>query len=213
MTHMIVVGCGRVGSTTARELAARGHDVVVVDRRKEAFRRLGADFPGSTVTGVGFDRDVLREAKISPESGVMAVTSGDNSNILIARVAREMFGVSTVVARIYDPRRAAIYQRIGIPTVATVTWATDRILSIVDPEHRNALWTEPTSGFSVIEHHASPSQAGRRLGDFGEARILLVLRNGRPIDLGKDGLVQEGDSLFVAGMPTDFVSLDEEVRS
>ena len=112
--HVIVVGCGRVGSEVALNLASTEHDVIVIDRKVESFRRLGDDFKGTTMVGVGFDRDVLTEAGISPNCAVAAVTSGDNSNILIARVARETFGVKHVVARIYDPRRASIYERLGI---------------------------------------------------------------------------------------------------
>ena len=110
---MIIVGCGRVGSSLARQLTTEGHDVVIIDRNASAFRRLGDDYAGRTLTGIGFDRELLIEAGITKDSAVMAVTSGDNSNILIARVAREMFGVERVVARIYDPRRAAIYERVG----------------------------------------------------------------------------------------------------
>ena len=122
--HVIVVGCGQVGSTVANELVERGHDVVVIDRHREAFRRLGSRFTGATMTGVGFDREVLSRAGITDQCAVMAVTSGDNSNILIARVARETFGVERVVARIYDPKRAVIYERLGIPTVASVSWTS-----------------------------------------------------------------------------------------
>ena len=132
--HVIVVGCGRVGSTIARELAAEDHDVVVVDRRSEAFRRLGSDFAGRTLTGIGFDRDLLQSAGITEHSAVLAVTSGDNSNILIARVARETFGVQRVVARIYDPKRAVIYERLGIATVATVAWTAARAIRLVVPD-------------------------------------------------------------------------------
>ncbi len=126
--HVIVVGCGRVGSDVARNLAISGHDVVVVDRKAEAFRRLGENFSGKTLVGVGFDRELLAAAGITEESAVAAVTSGDNSNILIARVAKETFGARHVVARIYDPRRASIYERLGIATVATVAWTSERVL-------------------------------------------------------------------------------------
>ena len=138
--HVIVVGCGRVGSSVALTLSSAGHDVVVVDRKADAFRRLGDHFVGTTLVGVGFDRDVLTSAGITPESSVAAVTSGDNSNILIARVARETFGVAHVVARIYDPRRASIYQRLGIATVATVSWASERVLRfLTDSETLNKI--------------------------------------------------------------------------
>ena len=121
------MGCGRVGSTLAREFQNLGHSVAVIDQDREAFRRLGADFNGLTVAGIGFDRDTLLEAGIERADAFAAVSDGDNSNILAARVARETYGVKNVVARIYDPGRAEIYQRLGIPTVATVLWTTDQI--------------------------------------------------------------------------------------
>ena len=122
------MGCGRVGATLARTLASGGQQVAVIDMDPKAFRRLGSDFEGKTVTGVGFDRAVLTAAGIKQAYAFAAVSSGDNSNILAARVARETFGVEHVAARIYDPRRAAVYQRLGIPTVATVRWTADQII-------------------------------------------------------------------------------------
>ena len=118
------MGCGRVGSSLATALEAAGHSVAIIDQSKEAFRRLGSDFKGRTILGVGFDRDTLLEAGIDGADAFAAVSNGDNSNILAARVARENYGVTNVVARIYDPGRAEIYQRLGIPTVATVIWAS-----------------------------------------------------------------------------------------
>lgn len=127
--HVVIIGCGRVGSTIAAQLTQDDHDVVVVDKNPDAFRRLGENFTGRTVVGIGFDRDVLRSTGISDSSAVIAVTSGDNSNILAARVARELFGAQHVVARIYDPQRAEVYERCGISTVATVSWTSQQILS------------------------------------------------------------------------------------
>ena len=115
--HVVVVGCGRVGSEIAGSLHQQGHTVSIIDKRKDSFRRLPKGFAGNRVVGFGFDRDTLREAGIAEAGAMASVTSGDNSNIMSARVARETFGVERVVARIYDPRRAAIYQRLGIPTV------------------------------------------------------------------------------------------------
>jgi trk system potassium uptake protein TrkA len=120
--HFVIMGCGRVGSLLALSLEKLGHDVAVVDQDQTAFRRLGSAFEGRRITGIGFDRDTLNEAGIDKAYAFAAVSSGDNSNILAARVARETFGVEHVVARIYDPGRAEIYQRLGIPTVATVKW-------------------------------------------------------------------------------------------
>src|SRR5205085_5041059 len=122
------MGCGRVGAALAQTLEQQGHTVAVVDQDPTAFRRLGAGFGGRRVTGVGFDQDTLREAGIEEAGAFAAVSSGDNSNIIAARVARETFSVKKVVARIYDQKRAEVYERLGIPTVATVPWTADRLM-------------------------------------------------------------------------------------
>ena len=114
------MGCGRVGSTLARSLEERNHTVSVIDSNADSFRRLGPSFGGVKVLGIGFDQEVLKEAGIDKADAFAAVSSGDNSNIIAARVARESFGIQKVVARIYDPGRAEVYQRLGITTVATV---------------------------------------------------------------------------------------------
>ncbi|MEK7425536.1 MAG: TrkA family potassium uptake protein [Actinomycetota bacterium] len=178
--HVIVVGCGRVGSTVAVEMAANGHDVVVIDRRREAFRRLGAEFEGTTITGIGFDRGVLERAGITPQSAVMAVTSGDNSNILIARVARETFGVDHVVARIYDPRRAAIYEGLGIATVASVAWTAGRVLQLVLRNAEATEWVDPTARFAMIERRVPAGAAGMSVSQVEQSgvRIVLLSRDG-----------------------------------
>src|SRR5262245_19171635 len=120
--HVVIMGCGRVGSTIAHSLETRGHVVAVIDQNPDAFHRLGTEFGGLTVTGVGFDREVLIQAGIERADAFAAVSSGDNSNIISARLARETFGIERVVARIYDPKRAEVYERLGIPSVATVRW-------------------------------------------------------------------------------------------
>ncbi|MFL6109636.1 MAG: potassium channel family protein, partial [Marmoricola sp.] len=122
------MGCGRVGSTLARSLEDRDHTVSVIDSNPDAFRRLGPSFNGLKVTGYGFDQQVLTDAGIERADAFAAVSSGDNSNIIAARVARETFGIQQVVARIYDPGRAEVYQRLGITTVATVKWTADQVL-------------------------------------------------------------------------------------
>lgn len=213
--HMIIVGCGRVGSTIARDLAAAGHDVVVIDRNPDAFRRLGAAFPGRTVVGIGFDRDVLTAAGITEHSAVMAVTSGDNSNILVARVAREMYGVDKVVARIYDPRRAAIYQRLGIATVATVAWTSSQILSFVMPDRGVSEWTDPTSRFILVERRVPATAAGQSVSGFGDRgiRVVLLTRNGECDMPAGSMLIQEGDMLHLLGTPSDINAYDSSSTS
>ncbi|HLV58810.1 MAG TPA: TrkA family potassium uptake protein, partial [Natronosporangium sp.] len=126
--HIVIMGCGRVGSTLAERLEEQGHSVAIIDQNAEAFRRLSPRFGGQTVTGTGYDREVLAEAGIDHADGFAAVSSGDNSNIISARLARETYQVPRVVARIYDPKRAEVYERLGVPTVATVRWTADRIM-------------------------------------------------------------------------------------
>ncbi|WP_121867829.1 potassium channel family protein [Glutamicibacter nicotianae] len=135
MAHFVIMGCGRVGVALAHTLDSAGHSVAVIDQDPHAFRRLSKDFSGTTVTGMGFDKDTLDAAKISEAYAFAAVSSGDNSNILATRVSRETYNVPHVVARIYDPGRAEIYQRLGIPTVAAVRWSTDQVLRRILPDY------------------------------------------------------------------------------
>ncbi len=208
--HAIVVGCGRVGSTVASELVADGHDVVVIDRRAEAFRRLGADFAGRTMTGIGFDRDLLSAAGITEQSAVMAVTSGDNSNILIARVARETFGVRHVVARIYDPKRAVVYERLGIPTVASVSWTSGRVLRAVLPHGTDVEWADPTSTYVLVERRVPAAGAGRSVADMRSAggRVCLLTRSGRAQLPTATTLLQEDDVIQVMVQGVDVAHVD-----
>ena len=151
------MGCGRVGSSLARSLEKRGHTVAVIDIDVDSFRRLGPDFAGKTVKGVGFDREVLLEAGIEQADGFAAVSSGDNSNILSARVVRETFGVDNVVARIYDPGRAEVYERLGIPTVATVRWTADQVLRRLLPAGSEPQWRDPSGSVRLMEVHVDRS--------------------------------------------------------
>jgi len=202
--HVIVVGCGRVGSTVARELVALSNTVCIIDRRADSFRRLGPDFTGRTLTGIGFDRGVLTEAGISPDCAVMAVTSGDNSNILIARVARETFGVERVVARIYDPRRAAIYERLGIATVASVAWTAARALRHVLPDDGSTDWVDPTARFALVERRVPASAAGTSVAQLEQAgvRLALLRRNG-DARIPESGLLLQQDDIVHAMVPGD----------
>ena len=149
--HVVIMGCGRVGSAIALELETAGITVSIIDQSREAFRRLGGAFKGTTVTGIGFDRDILIQAGIEKADAFAALSNGDNSNILAARVAREVFGVKNVVARIYDPARAEIYQRLGIPTVATVLWTTDQIMRRLLPEGSRSEWQDASGKVQLIE--------------------------------------------------------------
>ncbi|MDQ3600691.1 MAG: TrkA family potassium uptake protein [Actinomycetota bacterium] len=198
--HVVIMGCGRVGSTLAHMLEARGHSVAVVDQNAEAFRRLGAGFAGRRVTGIGFDRDTLTEAGIEQAQAFAAVSSGDNSNILSARVARETFGVDNVAARIYDPRRAEIYQRLGIPTVATVRWTADQMLRRLLPQGSQPEWRDPSGTVRLAEVHVGEHWVGERLTRLEElsgARVAFVTRFGEGVLPAADTVVQEGDLFHV----------------
>lgn len=203
---MVIMGCGRVGSMVAIELDGRAHDVVVIDRDPDAFRRLGPDFGGTTVTGVGFDWDTLREAGVETTDAFVAVSSGDNSNIVSARVAREDFNVGTVVARIYDPRRAEIYQRLGIPTVATVRWTADRILRRLLPGGIHEDYRDPSGNVQMAEVTVSPTWVGQTYGRLEQecgVRIGYVSRFGQGLIPAGDTVVQESDVVHVLVMTDD----------
>lgn len=198
--HIVIMGCGRVGSTLAHSLEARGHSVAVIDKDPDAFRRLRPDFTGLTVTGNGFDREVLIEAGIERADAFAAVSSGDNSNIISARVARETFGVSRVAARIYDQRRAEVYERLGIPTVATVRWTADRMLRHLLPHDQVELWRDPTSTVSIVEvpvHAGWRSRPLRQLEDACGARVAFIMRFGLAALPTPSTVLQDGDQVFM----------------
>ena len=153
------MGCGRVGSALARSLEDRNHTVAVIDAEPDSFRRLGPDYNGTKITGFGFDRAVLIEAGIERADAFAAVSSGDNSNIIAARVARETFGLKEVVARIYDPGRAEVYERLGITTVATVKWTADQVLRRLLPAGAEPNYRDPSG--TRCRSAMSGSAAGR----------------------------------------------------
>ncbi|MEV0560119.1 potassium channel family protein [Dactylosporangium sp. CA-152071] len=198
--HVVIMGCGRVGSTLAISLEQRGHSVAVIDSDADAFRRLGGDFTGATVTGIGFDRDVLLSAGIERADAFAAVSSGDNSNIISARVARETFGVERVVARIYDPKRAEVYERLGIPTVATVRWTADRMLRHLVPEGNVEIWRDPTSTVSIMEIPMHPDWIGHSVGDLearSGTRLAYLMRFGLAMLPTSSTVIQDGDLAFM----------------
>lgn len=208
--HVVIVGCGRVGSTLARELTALGNTVAVVDRRADAFLRLGDGFSGQTIVGIGFDPDILVAAGIERASALAAVTNGDNSNIMIARVARERYGISSVVARIYDPKRAEIYERLGIATVATVTWTSERIMRRIVADRPSVEWTDSTAELLVVERIVGDAWVGERvtLLNNGPANVVGVRRYGKALIADDEVLVQQGDVLYVAVLAADIGALD-----
>lgn len=199
--RVVIMGCGRVGSSLATAMSERGNDVVVIDRERDAFRRLGPGFAGRTVVGVGFDRDVLVAAGIETADAFAAVSSGDNSNIISARVAHEIFEVPRVVARIYDAKRAAVYERLGIPTVATVPWTTERFVTALSGTGSEPLWRDPSGTLVLLPIDVDESWIGVDAGRFQEftgARIAFLRRMGRVVLPEARTVIQLDDELYAA---------------
>src|SRR5690348_4418630 len=197
------MGCGRVGASLADSLARIGHEVAVIDRDSTAFHRLSPEFAGERVLGMGFDRDVLVEAGAEKADAFAAVSSGDNSNIISARVARETFGIERVVARIYDAKRAAVYERLGIPTVATVPWSTDRLMRMLLPDGVSSAWREPAGTVAILPLPLHEDWVGRSVRDLERAtgsRVAFIVRFGTGVLPKPDTAVQAEDTIYVAAV-------------
>ena len=199
--HVVVMGCGRVGSAIARRLEQIGHSVAVIDQDPEAFRRLGPEFAGRQVTGLGFDRQTLLDAGIDTAGAFAAVSSGDNSNIISARVARETFGVEHVVARIYDSKRAEVYERMGIPSVATVPWTVSRLMRELLSVKVSEIWREPTGKVLLMRVTVTDGWVGRPLAELetaSGARAAWLVRFGDAQLPTPATVLQTGDHLVLA---------------
>ncbi|WP_067599904.1 potassium channel family protein [Nocardiopsis listeri] len=216
--HIVIMGCGRVGSTLAHTLVDLGHTVAVIDQDPDSFRRLRGSVAKHAVRGVGHDREVLLSAGVDRASAFAAVSNGDNSNIIAARVAREAFGVENVVARIYDPRRAEVYQRLGIPTVATVSWTADSILRRVLPGDGGLdtapEWQDASGTLAMREMPLPSGWAGSTVAELEESvplRLVYLVRRGR-ITLAASGeTLVEGDVLHVVAHGRDMGELTERL--
>ena len=199
--HIVILGCGRVGSLLGEFLDNSGHSVAIIDQDASAFRRLPADFSGLTVKGIGFDRETLETAGIERAGAFAAVSSGDNTNILAARVARETYSVERVVARIYDQRRAEIYERLGIPTVATVAWTSSQIMRRILPLGSDELFRDASGYLAVGAISFGSMWIGKRameLESASGARITYISRYGDPSIPTADTVIQDGDQVYAA---------------
>jgi trk system potassium uptake protein TrkA len=201
--YVVIMGCGRVGSALAGGLERLGHEVAVIDRDPQAFRRLSPDFRGPQVVGEGYHREVLVEAGVDRAQAFAAVSSGDNSNIISARVARETFGIERVVARIYDAKRAAVYERLGIPTVATVPWSTDRLMRMLLPDGVASAWREPTGTVALLPLPVHEDWVGHPIRELETAtgcRVAFIVRFGTGVLPKDDTAVQAEDTVYVAAV-------------
>jgi trk system potassium uptake protein TrkA len=198
--HVVIMGCGRTGATLAGEFESRGHSVAVIDMRADAFRRLPSDFAGQKITGVGFDRDTLAAAGVDEAYGFAAVSDGDNSNILAARVVRETYGVENVVARISDSGRAEVYRRLGIPTVAPVPWTAAQIVTRLLPGGSDAVYADRDAKVALRRLPVNDGWVGRTYAELEAAaatRVAYVNRFGTAVLPGPDVVVQNGDDVYV----------------
>lgn len=199
--HFVIMGCGRVGAQLTGELARAGHSVAVIDKRREAFDRLPPEFEAKMVVGVGFDREVLEAAGIKEADAFIAVSNGDNSNIVSARVAREHYNVPKVVARIYDPRRAEIYERLNIPTIASVRWAAKQIQYLLF--HGREEMRDTLGGGSLLHLQVQVPEhlVGKRVSSVhAEGRVEAI-----GVDRGGSGFIPTPDSTFQQGDVVHFV--------
>jgi trk system potassium uptake protein TrkA len=199
--HVVIMGCGRVGSSLAAAVERLGHTIAVIDKDPQAFRRLGTDFHGQQIVGGGFDRKVLVEAGIERAGAFAAVSSGDNSNIISARVARETFGVEQVVARIYDAKRAEVYERLGIPTVATVSWTTDRLMRTLLPDGVASAWRDPTGKVAIVQLPFHEGWVGHTVAELEQAvgaRVAFIMRFGTGVLPTAKTVVQAEDHVYIA---------------
>lgn len=200
----------------ALSLERRGHSVAVVDQNPDAFRRLPEGFAGNKVTGLGFDRDTLTSAGIDDAYGFAAVADGDNSNIVAARVVRETFGVSNVVARIYDPHRAEVYQRLGIPTVATVRWTADQVLRRLLPMGATEEYLDPSGQVALAQVDLDRAWVGlsvRRLEDASGARVAYLTRYGDAMMVTASTVLQENDVVHVLMRTPDGPAVERALTS
>ena len=214
--HIVIMGCGRVGSTLAHILEEQGYSVAIIDQDREAFRKLRSGFKGKRIVGVGFDQDVLIEAGIERADAFAAVSSGDNSNVIAARVVRESFGVERVAARIYDPRRAEVYQRLGIPTVATVRWTADQMVRRLLPVGGAPEFRDATGALLLAEMHVHLGWVGRRMETLEAAsgsRVAFLTRLGEGLVPRSDTVYQEGDLVHVVVRESDAPAAESVLAS
>jgi len=213
--HVVIMGCGRVGSELSHALGEGNHDVVVIDKNPEAFYRYPPGDHARQVVGLGFDREVLDEAGVKDADAFIAVSSGDNSNIVSARVALEHYHVPKVIARIYDPRRAEIYERLNIPTVATTTWGIKQIQLMLLHERQEV--RETLGGGSILRVRVPvPSHLiGRKAGSInveGQVLVAGVSRGGTGFIPTQSSTLQAGDYLIVMVAKDAMDRLDEQLE-
>ena len=209
---IIIMGCGRVGSQVSQLLVKHGHEVTVIDHDTNALARLGTEFKGRVVNGLGIDKNVLLEAGIETAEGFVAASSSDNANIVAARIAHNIFRVPRVVARLYDPVRAEIYQRLGLTTISSTVWGAERIVETVTHTDLDVLHVFQDGGTTMVRVEAPARLNGHRVAQMnipGEVSVTAISRNDHTFIPVSGTEFQEGDVIYLAVIPTAMVRLEE----
>jgi len=198
---VIIMGCGRVGEQLARLLSEEGHDIAVIDYDSSALARLGDNFRGKKVKGIGFDKDVLVEAGIEQADAFAATSASDNANVVAARIARNIFLVPKVVARLYDPRRAEIYQRLGLLTISSTTWGAERIRELLTHSALDPILTFGSGEVCLLSIETPPMLVGRMVKHLsipGEIQVIAITRQGHAFIPLFGTELQPGDTIHLA---------------
>jgi trk system potassium uptake protein TrkA len=206
----IIIGCGRVGTGLAQDLSQRGQVVIVVDQEATAFERLGTGFTGQTVLGAGLDRDVLLQAGIERADGLAAVTGSDDTNVVLARLARQVFRVPRVVARLHDPRHAEVYRQLGIQTIMPLTWGIQRLSELLSYTHLNTTLSLGSGEVDIVEVELPPLLAGRTVNELtllGEIQVAAISREGRTFLPTLGTVFREGDLVHLVVLATSAARL------
>jgi trk system potassium uptake protein TrkA len=210
---IIVMGCGRVGSSVSRLFARIGHEVTVIDHLDpSALVRLGTDFKGRVIRGIGFDRDVLIEAGIESAEAFVAASSSDNANIVAARTARNVFRVPRVVARLYDPLRAEVYQRLGLMTISTTTWGAERILEVITHTDLDVIHLFQDHDVTLVRVEVPARFNGHKITQMnipGEVMAIAITRNAHTFIPVSGTIFQEGDTVYLTAIPSAMHRLEE----
>jgi len=199
--RILIIGCGRVGAGLAQSMGLHGHHITIVDKDPLAFERLGVGFKGDQVVGIGFDRDVLVKAGIERADGLAAVTSSDEANVVAARIARQIFHVPRVIARLYDPRQAEIYHRLGLQTIAPTAWGIQRIAEMLLHTQVDVVFSMGSGQVDLVEDEVSPLLVGKTVNEltvWGEIHVVAISRGGKTFLPTLGTVFQAGDLIYLA---------------
>lgn len=216
--RFIVVGCGRTGATLAQSLCRKGHTVAVIDKDENAFSRLGPGFRGRTYEGLAFDHDVLVRAGIQEAEGLAALTNDEAANMIVCRIAKQVFHVPHVVARLYEPERASLYQAMGVATVSSVTWRVLRLEQLLCQPTLSVVGTLGNGEVQVVEVQVAEGLVGRVVKEFihpGQTTDVALLHGGAASLPTMDTRLGEGDRLrlaVVSGYLDEFTAWLEQLK-